>query len=127
MAGHAVVLRASGRKDGEDFDLNSVIGSGDGDVGVVHGKLLLAFADAVAGNDDAELDRARVALVEVLGEAAFVDAAGTAASFDAVVRVADATGIPIDESREDATREILNDLGMEDFSSGPGPRQPLSR
>ena len=56
------MLRASGEKDGEDFDLNSVVGSGDGDAGVVHGKLLLAFADAVFGDDDAELDRRRAAL-----------------------------------------------------------------
>jgi len=96
-----------------------VIGTGDGEVGVVHGKLLLAFADAVVGDDDAELDRIRVALVEELGEAAFVDAAATAASFNSVVRVADATGIPIEEYKKDPTREILNDLGVKDFSSGP--------
>lgn len=96
-----------------------MIGTGDGEVGVVHGKLLLAFADAVVGDDDAELDRVRVALVEELGEAAFVDAAATAASFNSVVRVADATGIPIEEYKEDPTREILNDLGVKDFSSGP--------
>jgi hypothetical protein len=96
-----------------------VIGTGDGEVGVVHGKLLLAFADAVVGDDDAELDRVRVALVEELGEAAFVDAAATAASFNSVVRVADATGIPIEEYKKDPTREILNDLGVKDFSSGP--------
>ena len=96
-----------------------MIGTGDGEVGVVHGKLLLAFSDAVVGDDDAELDRVRVALVEELGEAAFVDAAATAASFNSVVRVADATGIPIEEYKKDPTREILNDLGVKDFSSGP--------
>ncbi len=69
-----MVLRASGEKDGEDFDLNSVVGSGDGDTGVLHGKLLLSFAEA----------------------------AGTAASFNSVVRVADATGIPIDDFKADA-------------------------
>ncbi len=113
-----MVLRASGEKDGEDFDLNSVVGSGDGDTGVVHGKLLLEFADAVFGDDDAELDRVRATLIEVVGEAAFVDAAGTAASFNSVVRIADATGIPIDEFKADAAREILDDLGVKDFSSG---------
>ena len=96
-----------------------MIGTGDGEVGVVHGKLLLAFADAVVGDDNAELDRVRVALVEELGEAAFVDAAATAASFNSVVRIADATGIPIEEYKKDPTREILNDLGVKDFSSGP--------
>jgi len=114
-----VVLRASGRKDGEDFDLDSVIGTGDGDGGVAHGELLLAFADALFGDDDAELDRIRAEIIETLGEAAFVDAAGTAASFNSVVRAADATGIPVDEFKADETREILNELGIEDFSSGP--------
>ena len=112
------MLRASGENDGEDFDLGNVIGTGDGEVGVVDGKLLLAFADAV-GDDDAALDRVRAELFEALGEVAFVDAAGTAASFNAVVRVADATGIPIEGSKESATRAILDDLGVENFSSGP--------
>ncbi len=114
-----MVLRASGEKDGEDFDLDSVVGSGDGDAGVLHGKLLLSFADAVVGDDDAALDRVRAELVDVLGEEAFVDAAGTAASFNSVVRVADATGIPIDEFKAEDARKILDDLGMENFSSGP--------
>ena len=48
-----------------------------------------------------------------------VDAAGTAASFNSVVRAADASGIPIDEFKADAAREILDDLGMDDFSPGP--------
>jgi len=96
-----------------------VIGTGDGNVGVVHGTLLLAFADAVAGDDDEALDNVRGELIAVLGEAALVDAAGTAASFNSVVRVADATGIPFDEFKADPAREILEELGIEDFSSGP--------
>jgi hypothetical protein len=114
-----VVLRASGQKDGEDFDLNSVVGTGDGEVGVAHGDLLIAFSDAVVGDDDAELDRCRAALVDMLGEEAFVDAAGTAASLNSVVRIADATGIPIDEFKAAPAREILDELGIENFSSGP--------
>jgi hypothetical protein len=114
-----VVLRASGEKDGEDYDLDSVVGNGAGDGGVVHGKLLLAFSDAVHGNDDTELDRVRAEALDVLGWEAFVDAAGTAASFNSIVRIADATGIPIDEFKEDAAREIMDDLGIEEFSSGP--------
>ena len=114
-----MVLRASGQKDGEDFDLNSVIGDGDGDVGVVHGELLLAFSDAVVGDDDAELERLRRELVNLLGEEALVDAAGTVASFNAVVRVADATGIPIDEFKADPAREVLEEIGFNGFSSGP--------
>lgn len=114
-----MVLRASGQKDGEDFDLNSVIGDGEGDVGVAHGKLLLAFSDAVVGDDDTELDRLRRELRDLLGEEALIDGAGTVASFNAVVRVADATGIPIDEFKADPAREVLAEIGFDDFSSGP--------
>jgi hypothetical protein len=114
-----VVLRASGQNNGEDFDLENVVGIGNGETGVAHGELLLAFADAVIGGDDAELDRARTALIETLGEEAFIDAAGTTASYNAIVRIADATGIPVDEFKQDAAREILDDLGVTDFSSGP--------
>ena len=112
------MLRASGRKGGEEYDLDSVVGSGGGNAGVAHGALLLAFADAVFGDDDAALDRVRAELIGALGEAAFIDAAGTAASFDSVVRVADATGIPIDAFKADDAREVLNDLGEESFLSG---------
>jgi hypothetical protein len=114
-----VVLRASGQKDGEEIDLNSVIGDGGGDVGVAHGDLLLAFSDAVVANDDAELDRLRREVLDVLGEEALVDAAGTVASFNAVVRIADASGIPIDDFKAGPAREILDDLGLQDFSAGP--------
>lgn len=113
-----VVLRASGRVNGEDFDLGNVIGFGDGETGVTHGEILLAFSDAVVGGDDAELDAARVAVIDALGQEAFVDAAGAAASFNSIVRIADATGIPVDEFKQDAAREILDDLGIEEFSSG---------
>lgn len=117
-----MVLRASGQKDGEDFDLNSVVGDGDGDVGVAQGGLLMAFADAVVADDRAAMDRLRREMREVLGEDALVDAAGTVASFNAVVRVADATGIPIDEFKQSGTQEVLDELGVEDFSAGPAAR-----
>ncbi len=95
-----------------------MIGGGGGETGVVHGALLLAFADAAVGDDDAALARAGETVRETLGEAAFVDAAATAASFNSVVRVADATGIPIEAYKEEPVREILNDLGIEDLTTG---------
>jgi hypothetical protein len=113
------VLRASGRKDGEVYDLDSVVGRGEGDSGVAHGALLMAFTDAVFGDDDAALDRVRAELIETMGAAAFVDAAGTAASFNSVVRVADGTGIPIDEFKAADAQAVLDELGVEDFSTRP--------
>lgn len=115
-----MVLRASGQKDGEDFNLGNVVGIGDGDTGVAHGQLLLAFSDAVVGDDEEELDRTRRELIDAIGDEAFVDAAGTVASFNSIVRIADATGIPVDDFKADAAREILDDLGIDGFFSTPG-------
>jgi len=47
-----------------DYDLNAVIGAAQSDPGVPHGRLLVEFAEAVLGKDEAALTRARAALSE---------------------------------------------------------------
>ena len=42
-----------------DYDLNAVTGVVEGDAGVPHGRLLVEFAEAVLGEDEAALTRAR--------------------------------------------------------------------
>ena len=85
--------------------------------GVPHGKLLIEFVEAVVGGDDARLARARQAIYETLGPAALVDAAGAVASFNAVVKVADGSGIQIDDSRQETAAKMRAELKL-DF----GPR-----
>lgn len=68
------------------------LASGEGDAGLPHGQSLLAFASAIARFDDAELVRARDALVAEAGRAFMVDAAAVAANFEMMTRVADGTG-----------------------------------
>ena len=80
--------------------------------GVTHGEELLAFAEALVVGDDASLDRARRSMLEAMGVAAFVEAAGVAAQLAGIVRVADATGIPIDPGDEEFTRAIQAELGI---------------
>jgi hypothetical protein len=64
--------------------------------GVASAHELLRFTDALVGTDDAALARARAELEKALGPAALVDAAAVASNFERMVRIADATGIPID-------------------------------
>ena len=85
--------------------------------GVPHGKLLIEFVEAVAGEDDARLDRARQAILEALGPAALVDAAGAVASFNAVVKVADGSGIQVDDSRQETAARLRDELNL-DFGRG---------
>ncbi len=108
-----MLLRESGRHYGETYSLDGVTGDGDG--GVPHGRLLLDFAEAAIGGTDAEVDRARDALIPAVGEQGFVDTAGVVASFNAVVRIADATGIPVEPFKLEQTTEERAALGIDDW------------
>ena len=88
--------------------------TGDGG-GVPHGDLLIALVEAFLAADASATAAARHALRQVLGDAALVDACATLASFNAVVKIADGTGIPLEEAKEIATREIRADLAIDDF------------
>lgn len=109
-------LRASGEHSGENLNLQTVTGgAAEGDSGVPHGDLLIEFAEAVIGENDERLRRARAAVVAAMGEAALVDAAAVAANFNAIDRIADATGTPLDKQTAAETEELRQRLGIDDF------------
>jgi hypothetical protein len=114
-----VLLRASGRHGGEDYDLRNIHGQGLEDGRIAHAETLLAFADAffAAGG---RLGDARAAIMADLGPAALIDAAGVVAIFNAVVRIADATGIPLEDYKEELSRDFRGRLGIDAFAAGGG-------
>ncbi len=75
--------------------------------------LLVAFVDAALGVDGPALCEARSALLDALGPAALVDAAAIVASFNAVVKIADGTGIPLEPEKAAATESLRQGLGIE--------------
>lgn len=81
-----------------------------------YGALLIAFAEAVLGEDDARLQQTRSALRQALGDAALVDAAAVVGFFNAIDRVADATGIPLDPERVPQTADLRATLGIDAFT-----------
>ena len=83
--------------------------------GVEHGQLLMAFAEAMVGEDDATLTHVRHAVIEMLSPEAMVDAAGVASNFERMVRIADATGIPLDARMEALSQEARDTLHLERF------------
>ncbi len=85
--------------------------------GVPQGALLNTFVEAVLGTDETQLDTARNAVVAALGPAALVDAAAIVATFMQMDRIADATGIPLDDFVVDATNDFREDLGLHNFAS----------
>jgi hypothetical protein len=110
-----LLLRASGLTQNRDYDLAAVTGEERGDAGVPHGRLLVEFAEAVLGEDDAALFRARAELTNALGSAGLVDAAGVVGLFNAIDRVADATGIPLEAEKAAASADFRAELGVDRF------------
>lgn len=78
--------------------------------------MLVDFAEAVLSGDNGQLARARLNLTEAIGSEGFVDAAAVVANFNAIDRIADATGIPIDAERVEPTAELRAQLGIDAFA-----------
>jgi len=112
-----MLLRASSEMAGAGVDMAAVNGEVHGDGGVPHAAELVAFTEAVMAGDDAALARARTALRAVLTPEAFVDACAVIGAFNVVDRIADATGIPLDEPMVAMTAEIRRDLDLARFRS----------
>jgi polygalacturonase len=97
-------------------DLEAVIDSEHvGDVGIPAGAELLAFTSAVE-LDDRDVGEARAALERAIGPDATRDAAATIAIFNGLVRVADGTGIQLDEGVFSASVDDRALLGLDRFA-----------
>lgn len=100
-----------------EVDLQAVNGdAASAAVGVEFGPELMRFAESLAARAD-DLEDHRHALLEAAGPAVLVDAAGVAANFQRMVRIADAIGIPVDERSGDLGRQVRAELGLERFPS----------
>jgi len=105
-------LRVSGDHSGDEYDLSLVMEGRDADGGLPHGALLSRFAEGVCTRDAAKTASAREAVVSAMGEAAMVDAAAVIAAFNAYPRAADATGIPLEDVKEEMTEALREDLNL---------------
>ena len=93
------------------------MGKGEGDGGVPHGDLLVRFSEAVLEDDGSALSQVRDQIRAQMGEAALVDTAAVAALFNAIDRVADATGIPLESWKAEQSADFRADLGIDEFES----------
>ena len=84
---------------------------------VAHAKALMNFAEAFALRDERALVDARAQLLEEAGAAVLVDAAAVAANFQRMVRIADSTGIPLDERNVALSANVRKELDLERFGS----------
>ena len=88
-----------------------------GDTGIQHGDLMIEFAEAVLGDDDARLEAARKAILNALGSDAVVDSAGVAGLFNAIDRVADSTGAPLEADKEEMSAALRAEIGIDAFAA----------
>ena len=136
-----MLLRESSRVLGHDIDVDAVVDAGRAPVGGNYGfpaaAELLAFASAanraanpamVADGDAADLDAealadARDRLVGAVGAAGLLEAAATVAAFNGLVRVADGTGIELDDAMIVASSEVRTELGLDSLVGAANTRR----
>lgn len=75
------------------------------------------LAEAVVRADADDLAEARRALEQALGPEAVADAVAVAANFERMVRIADATGIPLDAPVAALTEDLRQDLGIDGYAA----------
>ena len=86
------------------------------DGGVPAGSELAAFAEALVAADPDQLATAILNLRQAVGDAGWVDAAGVAATFNAIDLVADSTGIPLEPAKVSA--DLRAAIGLDAFRDG---------
>lgn len=106
----------SGEANGLTADLEGALDPDHvGDVGIPAGPELLAFTNAVEiGRSD--IDETRRALAAVIGDRGAIEAAATIAIFNGLVRVADGTGIQLDDGVFNASITERDSLHINDFA-----------
>jgi len=113
------MLRVSANKTESDIDINMIMGSEEeshSDIQYAHE--LMQFAGSLASRDESALEVARDELLSQAGPRVLVDAAGVAANFQRMVRIADAAGIPVDSNDNEISNQVRSDLNLYKFDQG---------
>lgn len=111
------MLRVSAKITESNIDLSGINGSAEAAAqGIEFGDLLMAFAEAVATRAP-DLADYRQALLNAAGSDVLVDAAGVAANFQRMVRIADSIGIPVDDMTTELGQRVRDELNLTRFAS----------
>jgi len=109
------MLRASSKLNQSGIDIKAVV-DGNVDSMIPAGPSLASFAEALVSRNS-NLERLRSNLVDEVGEQGMIEAAGTAANFQRMVRIADAIGIPLDDRSLSAADALIEELDIKTFHS----------
>ena len=109
-------LSLSGQHTGHEYSLKTALGEGVGDGQLPQGALLNEFIAAVCSRNDAEAAKSREKIRVEIGEAALVDVVAVIAAFNGYPRAADATGIPLEDYKQEATKEMRATLELDNLN-----------
>ena len=109
-----MLLRASGERDNRDYALAAVTSDGL-DSGVEHSRWLRTLTELTISGDWVELQSCLEEAQKEMGRQQAIDALVVAAAFNGITRVADATGIPLDENTADTTETMRASVGLNSF------------
>lgn len=109
-----MMLRESVQQTGVEFELTSLSGE-EADGTVPHQDLLLDFAEAVVLRDASAAATLRPRMIEALGPAGYLDACGVVAGFHGFTRIADASGVPLDERYLDEAESVKAQTGVREY------------
>ena len=113
-----MLLRGSSEYTGDTYDFRSINGEAVDVSGIPDARLLVHFAEAVL-DPTADLVPIRQEVAQTLSAQALVDSAAVVAIFNAVVRIADATGISIEDYKIEPTATLRSELGIDNFRAAP--------
>ena len=111
-----MMLRASVEATGEKVDMNAAI-NGTGESGIEHGDLLGQFAAALVRREPGLADLSEQVRTTV-GDEGLAEASG---NFQRQTRIADGTGIPIDEHMAAPTAKLREQLNINRFDASAQP------
>lgn len=113
------MLRASVEATGEKVDMNAAI-NGTGESGIEHGDLLGQFAAALVRREPGLADLSEQVRTTV-GDEGLAEASGVTGNFQRQTRIADGTGIPIDEHMAAPTAKLREQLNINRFDASAQP------
>ena len=116
------LLRESSQALGVAADLEAALLDPASDAGVPHGRILKGFARAAILEPEA-LDGRTAELRSAVGEEGWLEAVSTVAAFEGLVRVADATGIEVDDQVYASSVGFRSALGIDRYPSAANTRK----
>ncbi len=111
-----MLLGLSGERSNQALNLTGVMSDASAKIGVEQEEILLQIAEAVYNGNREELAAIRQEAIREIGAQALVDAIAVAAGFNGITKIANATGLPLDDTTENNTVEMRKETNIDYYT-----------